>query len=93
MKMGPPPPPPTVEEAKQNLLAEELKLEPPSRLATDWARRHALPVAVAAGALGLLLIRSRVLRRVALAGLLAPALRKEVVRQVMAVATTIFSRR
>lgn len=88
----PRPPPPTVEQAKFALLAEDLALAP-GRLAGDWARRHAVQIAFAAGAAGILLTRSRLLRRLAVAALLAPALRREVRRGVLAAVSALLARR
>lgn len=78
--VGPPQRRPTVEEAKLNLLAEDLDLSP-SLPAADWARKHGVTISVAAGLAGLLFYKSRTIRRVAMAALLAPAVRREITRR------------
>lgn len=84
MNAGPAPSPPFarpgVEEAKAALLAEDLQFSAGS-VVGEWVRGHALPVVVGAAVAGVLLARSRTLRRIAMAALLTPAVRREAMRQ------------
>lgn len=89
---GPPPPKPSVAEAKANLLAEEPDFSP-AAAATGWARKHGITLSVISGVAGLVLYRSRTVRRIAMAALLAPAVRREVMRRATELLGAFMARR
>ncbi|MCC6677832.1 MAG: hypothetical protein IT436_11860 [Phycisphaerales bacterium] len=96
MTAGPAPSPvsarPGVEEAKAALLADDLDFSAGS-LVGEWVRGHALPVVAVAGIAGVLLARSRTLRRITMAALLAPAVRREVMRHAAEIIRSVTARR
>lgn len=83
---------PSIEQAKASLLAEDLDLSA-GAVAGSWAKKNAVFLTVGAGLTGLVLARSRTLRRVAMAALLAPAVRREVMHRAAGLVRAMLERR